>query len=480
MSTTLPEGFLWGGAVSACQLEGAWQEGGKGPSVTDVLTAGAHGVARRITEGVEPGESYPNHDGIDFYHTYRDDIELFAQMGFKCFRTSIAWTRIFPEGDEDEPNEEGLAYYDDMFDALLEHGIEPVITLSHFEMPLGLVRKYGGWSNRVLIDLFVRYVKVCFERYRDKVTYWMTFNEINNQFHTDTDLFGWVNSGLVFSQEDDPERAMYQAAHYEFVASAKAVTLGHQINPNFKIGCMVAALPVYPYSCNPDDVLVAADLFHQVYFFSDVMIRGNYPAYALKLFERREWDLDITQEDLDALAQGTCDYLGYSYYMTKAAKSDANNDVTDATDASAPQMVPNPFLKQTGWAWSIDPKGLRYILKCFDERYNGIPQFIVENGVGLYEDLDENQTVEDDERIAYFREHITQMKRAVAEDGVTLMGYTPWGCIDLVSFGTGELRKRYGFIYVDKNDDGSGTGRRFRKKSFGWYQHVIKTNGEEL
>ena len=473
------ENFLWGGAVAAHQLEGGYREGGKGLSVADVMTAGAHGVPRRITDGVIEGERYPNHDGIDFYHTYRDDIKLFAEMGFKCFRTSIAWSRIFPEGDEQEPNEAGLAFYDDMFDALLEAGIEPVITLSHFEMPLGLVKRYGGWQSRELIDLFVRFAETCFRRYRDKVTYWMTFNEINNQANTANDLFAWVNSGMRPSTLGDPELAMYQAAHYEFVASARAVALGHAINPNFKIGCMVAAGPVYPATPKPADVLLANDAMHGTLFFSDVMARGSYPNYAKSMFARKGWDLDITSDDLEALSAGCVDYVGFSYYMSHTVDSAAAADVSTSVENSDAHMVPNPFLKATEWNWTIDPEGLRYMLKVFDERY-GKPQFVVENGIGIIETLDGGGTVADDARIDYLGSHIAQMRRAVEEDGVQLMGYTPWGCIDLVSFTTGELRKRYGFIYVDRNDDGSGTGRRFRKKSFYWYKHVIETNGEEL
>ena len=474
-----PENFLWGGAVAAHQLEGAYREGGRGLSICDVLTAGAHGVPRRITDGVVEGEHYPNHEGIDFYHTFESDIALFAEMGFKCFRTSISWSRIFPQGDEDEPCEAGLAFYDRLFDCLIEHGIEPVVTLSHFEMPLALVEKYGGWTNRALIDLFVRYACVCFERYRGKVKYWMTFNEINNQDSVGNALFGWVNSGVVFSELPDPKRAMYQAAHYEFVAAAKAVAAGHAIDPSAKIGCMVAMIPVYPLDGLPEDVLIANDTMHHTMLFSDVMMRGRYPSYAKALFKRNGWDLDITDDDLEALAAGCSDYVGISYYMSNTVSSKYTADNAAAVNSFSPHTVQNPNLGATDWGWTIDPKGLRYALKLLDERY-GKPIFVVENGIGMYESLNADDTVEDDARIDYLREHIRQMKIAVEEDGVELMGYTVWGCIDVVSFTTGEYRKRYGFIYVDKNDDGSGTGRRFRKKSFGWYRHVIETNGEEL
>jgi 6-phospho-beta-glucosidase len=476
----LPKDFLWGGAVAAHQLEGGYAEDGRGLSVSDVMTGGANGVPREITEGVVEGKYYPNHKGIDFYHTYPEDIALLAEMGFKCFRTSISWSRIFPEGDELEPNEAGLKFYDDMFDCMLEHGIQPVITLSHFEMPYGLCVKYGGWANRKLIDLFVRYAKVCFERYHEKVKWWMTFNEIGNQFNISNPIFGWTNSGVVFTEFDDPEKMMYQCAHYEFVASAKAVAVAHEIDPDLMVGCMIASGPTYPRECKPEDVIMADDANHHIFFFGDVQCRGTYPNYALKMFERKGWDLDITDDDLAALKAGPVDYIGFSYYASSVVDSSVEVDISESTSANDPHNVPNPYLGATDWGWTIDPVGLRIMLKRFDERYNGMPQFIVENGIGMYEDLDENDTVEDDARITYLGAHIKEMKKAVEEDGVNLIGYTPWGCIDVVSFTTGEYRKRYGFIYVDIQDGGEGSGKRFKKKSFEWYKHVIETNGEEV
>lgn len=476
----LRDDFLWGGAVAAHQVEGAYDEDGKGLSVVDVLTAGSHSVPRRITDGVQPGEVYPNHWAIDAYHRFEEDIELFAQMGFKALRTSIDWSRIYPQGDDDQPNEAGLAFYDRVFDCMRAHGIEPVVTLVHFEIPLHLAKEYGGWGNRQLIDRFERYATTCFERYHQKVTYWMTFNEINNQYNFRNELYGWTNSGVRFSQAADPERLMYQAAHYEFVASARAVMAAHCIDPALKVGCMVAANPVYPFSCHPDDALLTMDAQHDTLFFSDLQCRGYYPGYARKLFERRGWDMDITARDLDELAAGTVDYLGYSYYLSNTIDHAAGPaDGYDPIACSDPRMVDNPFVPSTDWGWRIDPKGLRYMMKLFDERY-ALPQFIVENGIGLVEELNAAGTVEDDARIAYLRAHIEQMERAVDEDGVDLMGYLVWGCIDPVSYSTGEMKKRYGFIYVDVNDDGSGTGDRFKKKSFDWYRKVIQSNGKDL
>ena len=475
---SLPNNFLWGGAVAAHQLEGGWQEGGRGPSVSDVMTGGSYSVARKITDGVIEGEWYPNHKGIDFYHTYKEDIKLFAELGFKCFRTSISWSRIFPNGDETEPCEAGLQFYDDLFDELLKYHIEPVITLSHFEMPYYLAKEYGGWINRKLIDFFVHYAVTVMERYKNKVKYWMTFNEINNQSNTDTDIFGWTNSGIHFSEFDDPKKALYQAAHHELVASALVVKKGHEINPDFKIGCMCSFVPFYPYSCNPDDVMMSVESMHERYYFTDVHCRGHYPAYAKKQWER-EGNAPIMQpEDEQILQEGKVDYLGFSYYMSNTVKADVN-EINSGLNGGNAHSVANPYVKASEWGWNIDPIGLRYTLSVLYERYE-IPLFIVENGFGAIDKLEEDKSCDDSYRIEYFKNHIIEMKKAVEIDGVDLIGYTPWGCIDVVSFGTGELRKRYGFIYVDLNDDGTGTGKRYKKKSFEWYQKVVASNGEEL
>lgn len=474
----LPNNFLWGGAVAAHQLEGAWDADGRGPSVSDVLTAGAHGVPRRITDGVKEGERYPNHYGIDFYHTYKQDIALMAEMGFRCFRTSISWSRIFPRGDEQEPNEAGLQFYDRLFDELLKYGIQPVVTLSHFEMPYCLAKEYGGWINRKVIDFFVHYAVTVMERYHHKVRYWMTFNEINNQSNTDTDIFGWTNSGIRFSEFDNPKKALYQAVHHELVASALAVQKGHEIDPELKIGCMCAFVPFYPYSCDPKDVLMAQESMHERFYFSDVHCRGHYGAYAKKEWEREGTAPEMLPGDEEILAQGTADYIGISYYMSNTVRADVDQINTDVNGGNA-HTVPNPYVKASDWGWQIDPDGLRYSLNTLYERYE-LPIFIVENGFGAIDRLEPDHTCDDSYRIDYLRAHIQAMKDAVELDGVEVIGYTPWGCIDVISFTTGELRKRYGFIYVDLNDDGSGTGNRYKKKSFAWYKQVIETNGEVL
>ena len=356
--TGFSKDFLWGGAVAAHQLEGAWQEGGKGISVADVMTVGGPGIPRRITEGVLEGEYYPNHEGIDFYHRYKEDIALFAEMGFKCFRTSIAWTRIFPKGDEDVPNEAGLKFYDDLFDECLKYGIEPVVTLSHFELPYHLVTEYGGFANRKVIDFFVRFAEVCFKRYKDKVKYWMTFNEINNQANYNDQFFPFTNSGISYKEGDDREQIMYQAAHYELVASAKAVQIGKAINPDFEIGCMIAMCPIYPATCKPADVLMAQKAMEKRYYFTDVHVHGAYPGYMLTYFARKGYDLDITSEDLAELKKGIVDYIGFSYYMSFAITHKEDNVYFDYHEQE--DFVRNEYLNVTDWGWQIDPEGLRY------------------------------------------------------------------------------------------------------------------------
>ncbi|ETY73448.1 6-phospho-beta-glucosidase [Lactiplantibacillus fabifermentans] len=473
----MPKDFLWGGAVAAHQLEGAWQAGGKGVSIADVMTAGRNGVPRKVTDGVKDGEIYPNHWGDDFYHRYPEDVKLFEEMGFKCFRTSIAWTRIFPNGDEDEPNEAGLKFYDDLFDDLLAHGIQPVITLSHFEIPYHLVKEYGGFSNRKMIDFFLRFAKTVFKRYKDKVKYWMTFNEINNQTAWDDPHPLLQNSGLQLDKDDNWEQAMYQAAHYELVASALAVQAGHEINPDFQIGCMIAMCPIYPLTAKPEDVMMAERAMQKRYWFGDVHCWGEYPKWLPKYFDQKGFDMDITAADLAALKAGTVDYVGFSYYMsfvTKGQTGDTKYDFKEPED-----FVENPYVEKSDWGWQIDPVGLRYSMNWMQDRWH-LPQFIVENGFGAYDEKQADGSVHDDYRISYFRDHIKAMEEAVNLDGVDLIGYTPWGCIDLVSASTGEMAKRYGFIYVDADDNGEGSFDRSKKDSFDWYKQVIASDGEDL
>ncbi|MFP3718852.1 6-phospho-beta-glucosidase BglA [Bacillus safensis] len=477
---TLPKDFLWGGALAAHQFEGGWNEAGKGPSVVDVMTAGAHGVPRQITETIEEGTFYPNHEAIDFYHRYKEDIAMFAEMGLKCLRTSIGWSRIFPKGDEAEPNEAGLQFYDDVFDELLKHGIEPVITLSHFEMPLHLAREYGGFRSRKVAEYFAKFAEVCFNRYKDKVTYWMTFNEINNKMDVNNPLFLWTNSGVSVKEGENAKEVMYQAGHHELLASAWAVAKGKEINPAFQIGAMVSHVPIYPYSSNPEDVMLAEEYMRQRYFFPDVQVRGYYPSYALKEFEREGYHIPFEEGDEESLRKGKVDYLGFSYYMSTTVKSDTVSDHNgDIVNGALPHGVDNPYIKSSDWGWSIDPTGLRYTLNRFYDRYQ-IPLFIVENGFGAIDQVEEDGTIHDPERIQYLASHIEALKKAIEHDGVDLIGYTPWGIIDIVSFTTGEMKKRYGMIYVDRDNEGNGSMKRLKKDSFTWYQNVIATNGEEV
>lgn len=474
----LRKDFLWGGAVAAHQCEGAWNEDGKGVSGSDVETAGSNGVHRRLTDGVIPGEDYPNHVGIDFYHHYKEDIALMAEMGFKAFRTSIAWTRIFPNGDDAEPNEAGLAFYDELFDECHKYGIEPVITLSHFELPYHLATEYGGFTNRKCIDFFVKFAKVCFERYKDKVKYWMTFNEINNQ--ADVNAHNLMQEGAVLLKEgDDAEYLMYLSAHHELVASALAVKAGHEINKNFMIGCMIGMNPVYPATCNPEDAMNALGAMHQKYWFAEVHARGHYPNHLLKKFERKRYPNFILEEDKKALAEGCVDYIGFSYYMSFASKYAGRDRTFDYTGAD---FVKNNYVKASDWGWQIDPTGLRYCLSWFHDRFE-LPMMIVENGFGAYDKVIEGNpdyVIDDQYRIDYLAAHIQAMKEAVEYEGVDLLGYTMWSPIDIVSASTGEYDKRYGFIYVNYNNAHEGDFSRAKKKSFYWYKKVIETNGEEL
>ncbi|MEC3736365.1 6-phospho-beta-glucosidase BglA [Bacillus safensis] len=477
---TLPKDFLWGGALAAHQFEGGWNEAGKGPSVVDVMTAGAHGVPRQITETIEEDKFYPNHEAIDFYHRYKEDIAMFAEMGLKCLRTSIGWSRIFPKGDEAEPNEAGLQFYDDVFDELLKHGIEPVITLSHFEMPLHLAREYGGFRSRKVAEYFAKFAEVCFNRYKDKVTYWMTFNEINNKMDVNNPLFLWTNSGVSVKEGENAKEVMYQAGHHELLASAWAVAKGKEINPAFQIGAMVSHVPIYPYSSNPEDVMLAEEYMRQRYFFPDVQVRGYYPSYALKEFEREGYHIPFEEGDEESLRKGKVDYLGFSYYMSTTVKSDTVSDHNgDIVNGALPHGVDNPYIKSSDWGWSIDPTGLRYTLNRFYDRYQ-IPLFIVENGFGAIDQVEDDGSIHDPERIQYLASHIEALKKAIEYDGVDLIGYTPWGIIDIVSFTTGEMKKRYGMIYVDRDNEGNGSMKRLKKDSFTWYQNVIATNGEEV
>jgi len=471
--TSFPENFLWGGATAANQLEGAYLEDDKGLTTVDLIPIGPDRmkIAMGALDSFEPKESefYPSHGAIDFYHRYKEDIALFAEMGFKSFRMSIAWARIFPNGDDAQPNEAGLQFYDDVFDELLKYNIEPVVTICHFDVPVSLVKNYGGWTNRKMVGFFEKYARTLFERYRNKVKYWMTFNEINMLLH-----LPYIGAGIVLNDGDDKEKVLYQAAHHELIASALAVKACHEIIPNAMIGCMLAAGTVYPYTSNPEDVWKAMELDRESFFFIDVQSKGEYPGYTKRFFRERGIELQMEEGDLELLRQHTVDYIGFSYYASRCTSADPEV-LKNSTEGNVFGSVKNPYLEASEWGWTIDPKGLRITCNQLHDRY-GKPLFIVENGLGATDVLLENDTVEDDYRIDYLDRHFAEMAEAI-QDGVDIIGYTSWGPIDLVSAGTGEMKKRYGYIYVDRNNDGSGSLRRIPKKSFHWYKDVISSNG---
>ena len=472
-----PKEFLWGGATAANQYECAYNVGDKGLSVQDVTPRGGVPVSDNdlnpfITE--LPTEDNLKLEGIDFYHRYKEDVALFAEMGFKVFRTSIAWSRIFPNGDELEPNEEGLQFYDNLFDELAKYGIEPLVTLSHYETPLHLARKYNGWVNRDLIGFYERYVRTVFNRYKNKVKYWLTFNEINSVLHVP-----FISGGIATPVEKLSKQDLYQAVHHELVASALATKVGHEINPEFKIGCMVLAMPTYPMTPKPEDVLAAREFENQNYLFSDIHARGKYPSYIQRFFKENDINIKFESGDKELLAENTVDFISFSYYMSSVQAHDPENYQSSIGNLLG--GIANPYLESSEWGWQVDPIGLRIVLNNLYDRYQ-LPLFIVENGLGAKDVLIEGAdgpTVDDDYRIDYLKKHLQQVGEAI-EDGVELLGYTTWGCIDLVSASTAQMSKRYGFIYVDKNDDGSGTLNRYKKKSFYWYKEVIESNGETL
>lgn len=464
-----PEKFLWGGAVAANQCEGAYNEDGKGLDVQDILPKGIS-----APRTAEPTPDNLKLVGIDFYHRYREDIALLAEMGFKVFRTSIAWSRIFPQGDEETPNEAGLQFYDDLFDECRKYGIEPLVTLSHYETPLHLAQCYNGWIDRRMIGFYERYVRTVFTRYRGKVRYWLTFNEINSVLASP-----FMSGGIMTPLNELSKSDLYQAIHHELVASALATKIAHEIDPQNQVGCMILAVPFYPLTPNPNDVMKAMNQRHENDLFAEVHVFGGYPGYAKRLFREQGIRLDITQEDREIL-KNAVDFISFSYYMSSCSTADPEK--AKAGRGNLIGGVPNPTLEASEWGWQIDPQGLHWILNEFWERYRK-PLFIVENGLGAKDILtkteDGDYTVEDDYRITYLKDHLIQVDEAI-QDGIPVMGYTSWGCIDLVSASTAQMSKRYGYIYVDRNDDGTGSLTRYRKKSFYWYKNIIATNGRAL
>lgn len=482
-----PEGFLWGGATAANQLEGGWREGGKGISVEDCMrqhfdqdvrdyTLQNHVTLEDVQAALKTEDevNYPKRRGVDFFHHYAEDIRMLAEMGFKCFRMSIAWTRIFPQGDEKEPNEEGLEFYDRVFAECARYGIEPFVTMSHYEMPVHLALEYGGWYSRKTVDFFLRFVETICRRYKDRVKYWLTFNEIDSMIR-----HPFTSAGLL--KECFPgqnfEEVVFQAMHHQFVASALATKLCHEIIPGSKVGCMLTKLTYYPYSCRPEDVKKAQDIMRSTYCYSDTQVFGEYPRFLLNYFRKQGIHIHKEPGDDEVMKKYPVDFVSFSYYNSYCAAE--NGEGLERSAGNTATGYKNPYLPESQWGWQIDPMGLRISLVDLYDRYRK-PLFIVENGLGAKDVLREDHTVEDDYRIEYMNAHLKAVLDAIDEDGVEVMGYTCWGCIDLISESTKQISKRYGLIYVDCDDYGRGTYRRYKKKSSGWYGRVIETGGESL
>lgn len=482
----LSKSFLWGGATSSFQIEGGYQEGGRGLSTHDFETNGSVENPRAVTYRLPDGTTgrarssffnpedlpdgavpcilkdcyYPSHKAIDYYHHWKEDIALMAGMGFNVYRFSICWSRIFPTGEEEKPNEEGLKFYEDIINELEKYGMEPLITIHHDELPFHLAEKYDGWSSRHTIDCYVKYCRTLFGRFGKKCRYWITFNEINA-------VRGYVACGT----HKCDNQTHYNAVHNMFLASAKAVKLGHEMIPGSQFGAMYASSALYPATCRPEDIFRHMQKRRETYFFMDVMVRGYYPSYAKDIFARRGVKLRMTPEDEEILKKGVLDYISFSYYRS--------NVISTKTVTNVISGDPNPYLEMTPWGWPVDPVGLRYVLNEFYDRYQK-PLFIVENGLGAVDKIEEDGSIQDDYRIAFFKDHLKEMMKAILEDGVECLGYTMWGPMDLVSLTTGEMKKRYGFIYVDMDDLGNGTLERKKKRSYDWMTEVIATQGESL
>lgn len=469
-----PKNFLWGGAIAANQAEGAWQTDGRGPSQADIMllpekysrlgSFGEHVTRADIERALaDKSGNYPRRRGIDFFHTYDSDLDLMKEMGFNTFRTSFSWSRIFPNGDEKEPNEKGLKFYDKLIQKMLDLDITPVMTISHYEMPLNLITKYGGWENPEMINFFNRFAQVLLDRYHDKVKYWIVFNQVN-------DVYGWGEfAGLGILKENQPneKQAKFQAVHHQFIANAQTVKYGHQIDNDIKIGMMLGLTNVYPASTKPQDVMATYKRWNKdTFFFSDVLARGEYPGYMLRYFEDNNIQLSIDQKELDLIKNNPVDFIAFSYYSSSLISADTPDS-----------LLPNPELEEYIWGWSFDPIGFRYGFNVLWDRYH-LPLFVAENGLGALDTVEDNK-IHDAYRIKYLKAHIKQMKEAI-KDGVHIFGYAAWGPIDIVSYSQAEMSKRYGFVYVDLDDKGNGTGKRIRKDSFYWYQKVIESNGDQI
>ncbi|MBP2058675.1 6-phospho-beta-glucosidase [Lactobacillus colini] len=489
-NTTIPDNFLWGGDISAAQIEGAWDEDGKSPVEVDYYLGGDVNTPRyayivndegdekkvlqwsgQIPKGykytLKVGKIYPNHFGTDFYHHYKEDIKLLYEMGFKALNLTLSWARILPQGIAGGVNKKGVEFYRNVLLELKKYNIEPICILYKYDMPAFYVTDFGGWSNKKLIDEYYEFCRICMTEYKDLAKHWVTFNEIN--------ILTLVNDGNANTTIKDTQR-VYEETHNQLVASARVVSLGHKVNPEFKVGCMVAGTAAYPLTPKPEDVLATQKFMEKnFYYFSDVIVRGEYPYYSKNIWNSLGIDLKVSDEDIKYLKDGKADFLGFSYYMSSCV----SNDQSGNSNGNLVSGEKNPYLKESEWGWQIDPMGLRWFLNELAQRYDNLPLMILENGLGARDTLTEDKHVHDQYRIDYMREHIKAVEASL-NDGVNIMGYTMWSCIDLVSMGTGQLSKRYGFIYIEVNEDGSGSFNRYKKDSFYWFRNVLKSNGQNL
>lgn len=482
-----PKDFLWGGASAANQSEGAWNVDGKGMSVADVAkfkpnisvedyASQWHVSSKDVAEAMQTDDTvyYPKRRGVDFYHRYQEDLALFAEMGFKTLRVSIAWTRIFPNGNESEPNQKGLKFYHSLFEEMKRQGIEPLVTLSHYEMPLYLVNEYDGWVSREVMGMFVKFAGVVVNEYKHLVKYWLTFNEIDSVFRHPFTTVGVLED--KYASKREAEEAIYQALHHQFVASSIVTRQIHETVPDGQVGAMLTKRMTYPETCNPGDVLLAQRENRENAFYADVQVFGEYPAFILNEWAEKGFSIKMEEEDTAILKEHTVDFLSFSYYMSMVASVHA--DEREKVGGNLTTGVKNPYLETSEWGWQIDPAGLRISLIDLYDRYR-IPLFVVENGVGAKDVIKENGSIQDDYRIAYFKSHFREMNMAIKE-GVELMGYTSWGSTDFISASTSQMEKRYGFVYIDADDYGNGTYKRIKKQSFYWYKEVISSNGSSL
>lgn len=462
--------FLWGGATAANQVEGAYKEGGRGLSNIDLLPFGEHRLdvaqGNKHYSDVPKNAYYPSHEAVDFYHQYKEDIALLTDIGMTAYRFSISWTRIYPTGLERKPNEEGLQFYESMIDELLKYDIEPIVTISHFDVPKGLMDEFESWKNRKMIDMYDKYATTLFNRFKGKVKYWITFNEINMILHKP-----FTAAGITIKEDENRDEVIYNAAHYEMVASALSTKRLREIDPEAQIGGMLAAGDYYPYSSNPEDVRKAQIANQENFFFLDVQSRGEYPRWSLNKFKKLGIDIDITDEDQRILRENTIDFISFSYYSSRTSKADTEG--IDTNTGNAAGGVVNPYLDRSEWGWMIDPVGLRIVMNTIWDRYQK-PLFLVENGLGARDIIEDDGSIHDKYRIEYLKKHIDVIQKTMEEDAIPLLGYTMWSAIDLVSSSGGEMEKRYGLIYVDKDDQGEGTLTRRKKDSYYWFKNLLK------